>query len=1179
MGKPQLLESQWTGSKGPRVVCRCAIVSLSTILFLSGLSGQETDLVDARDLAGRGVAFVTEKTTYWGMKDVSPVGDVNGDGVSDLGLIHIGSYEPVFDFKIYVIFGGGHWTGKHLMAPELSGSVHYTLQDVETTKIGSSSIVNVGDLNGDGYSEFAFSFDNYRPLGSNGGIVGVLFIIHGRPTFTNSGDVVESIGNNIPGTKIFSTRPGTSGTGFKGACAVLDLNGDQGRDLAISGLLGDGPGPSGGLIHVLLETAELGVEVDLADVGGKIRGFTLETPGVPWTVTGAGDFNGDGIEDLIVTDGRWEYVQNGSVYVFLGRSDPSGHYDLHSLSESEDGVLRFDAPPELEAGQLRFARENQAAGIGDVDGDGFNDIVMGEVYDSWSSAGVVADGSVHLVYGGSSLPFRRTSIHGLGGTILRDQFGRTVSSVGDLNGDGIPDLLVGAPMRSERWDRAGEAYVIYGRRDFPEEIRLAEGFDGIRIPGDTALGGLGSFVGSAGDFNGDGNPDFVVGEPHIVFSGEGGSKAFVIFGSGNGRPPLTVVAVEPRSGFLRGGTRVRIRGSGFEAASSVRFGTNDARVIDATSTEIEVETPPGAALGPAPVTVSAGETTRTAPQPFEYVPDRPEIDLENPGRWGLRIDGVSGFVTGIGLDFADIDGDGSDDLLVGSDLIHDWVMTVVRGGRELPETMDAFTPGPGKILIWKRTTIERTFFDVTVRNVGDVNRDGITDVAVAALGESSYLFFGRRDLPEELDFDEEVEAGRAMRFVYDSTASFADFAPLGDLTGDGIGDLAIGLSNDIVLFVAGREEWPPDLDLYDESDPASIFSRLWDGPTLSALLAPVGDVTGDNEPDLLVSGARGMNAPVYLIHDLASLVDLPLGANIREYVQGGGGVVFQVEGQTTGSGNPTQVTGVGDVNGDGIGDFAMGDQELTVDTSHDGITFLVHGREDFPTEVTLPFDMSPLDLEGIVRVTGGHVRQSGRALGPAGDYNGDGFPDFVLAGGDLQALPPAHAFLIFGSPDLPEVVELEDLGRHGFEIFGIHSFTHLNDSTRTPGDLNGDGAPDFAFSEFSTPYFPPPGEEPARGSVHVLFGLPPKVPFVRGDANGDGSIDITDAIFTLGFLFLGGGAPPCEDAADADDRGTLEITDAVYLLNFLFSGGPEPPPPHEVEGEDPTEDLLGCRGF
>ena len=1177
MSKPQLLETQWSGAKEPRVAWRCALVSISTVLLLSGVSGQETDLVDTSDLAGRGVVFVTEETSRFGVDHVSSVGDVNGDGVSDLGLIHI-SEDPVFDLKLYVIFGGGHWTSRHVIAPGLSDSIHYSLVDVQTTKVGASYIINIGDLNGDIYSEFAFTFDNYRPLGSNGEINGIMFIIHGRPTFTDSGDVVESIGSGIPGTTIFSTRPGTSGTGFEGTCAVLDINGDQRKDLAIGGLLGDGAGPSAGLIYILLETSELEVEVDLADVGGEVRGFTLETPGVPRTVTDAGDFNGDGFEDLIVADGRWESVQNGSVYVFLGRSDPSGHYDLHALSESEDRVLRFDPPPELEAGQLRFARDHQTAGVGDVNGDGFNDIVMGEVYASWNTAGIVADGRVHLVYGGPSSPFRRTVIHSLGGTSLRDRFGQTVSSAGDLNGDSIPDLLVGAPRRSERWDQAGEAYVIYGRRDFPEEIRLAEGLDGIRIPGNTALGGLGWFVGPAGDFNADGNPDFVVGEPHLVDSGEGGSKAFVIFGSGNGRPPLTVVGVEPSCGFVRGGTRVSIRGSGFEGANRVRFGNSDARVIDATATEIDVETPPGVALGPVPVTVSAGETTRTAPQPFEYVPDRPEIDLENPGRWGLRIDGVSGLVTGIGLDFADIDGDGFDDLLVGSDLIHDWVVTVVRGGRELPETMEAFTPGPQKVLMWKRTQTERTFFDVTVRNVGDVNRDGITDVAVAALGESSYLFFGRRDLPGELDFEEEVEAGRAIRFLYDAMASFADFAPLGDLTGDGIGDLAIGLSNDIVLFVAGREEWPPDLDLYDESDPASIFSRLWDGPTLSALLAPVGDVTGDDEPDLLVSGARGMNAPVYLIHDLASLVDLPLGANIREYVQGGGGVVFQVEGQTTGSGNPTQVTGVGDVNGDGIADFAMGDQELTVDTSHDGITFLVHGREDFPTEVTLPFDMSPLDLEGIVRVTGGHVRQSGRALGPTGDYNGDGFPDFVLAGGDLQALPPAHAFLIFGSPELPEVVELEDLRRHGFEMQGIHPHTHLNDSTRSPGDLNGDGAPDFAFSEFSTPYFPPVDGE-WRGSVHVLFGLPPRVPFVRGDANGDGSIDITDAIFTLGFLFLGGGAPPCEDAADADDRGTLEITDAVYLLNFLFSGGPEPPPPHAVEGEDPTEDALGCRGF
>jgi hypothetical protein len=904
---------------------------------------------------------------------------------------------------------------------------------------------------------------------------------------------------------------------------------------------------------------------------------------LPWTVTNGGDFNGDGLQDLLVSDGSLRNEINGSVYIFFGRSDPSGHYDLHALSENEDGVLRFDAPPSLDPGQLRFARDHQAAGIGDIDSDGFDEILMGEVYDSINPPGTVPiDGRVRLVYGGSLPPFRTTLIHSLGGTTKRDQFGSAVSSPGDMNGDGIPDFLVGAPKRSERWDRAGEAYVLYGRGDLPEEVHLTDGFDGIRIPGDTALGGLGTFLGPAGDFNADGNPDFLVGEPHLVSSGAGGSKAFVIFGSGSGRPPLTIVSVEPAAGFLRGGTRVRIRGSGFEGATRVRFGASDARVIDASSTEIQVDSPPGAAPGPVVVTVSAGADTHTAPVPFEYVPDRPEIDLRNPGRWGLRIDGVPGYVIGIGLDFADIDGDGSDDLLIGSDLIEDWVVTIVLGGRELPDVMDAFIPGPGKSLIWKRAQTARRFFEVSVRNVGDVNRDGIEDVAVAALDESSYLFLGRRGLPSELDFEEEVEAGRAVRLLYDPMDAFAaDFAPLGDLTGDGIDDFAIGLVSlvsDVLLFVAGREDWQ-DLDLFDESDPTSIFSRLWEGSNFSALLAPVGDVTGDGEPDLLVSGDNFRNSPVYLIHDLSSLVDLPLGANIREYVLGGGGILFQVEGQTFGLPNPTQVSRVGDVNGDGIADFAMGYEELTVGEHGDGITFLVHGREDFPQEVILPFDMSPLDLEGVVRVTGGHVTQAGRALGPAGDYNGDGFPDFVLAGIDLQFFPPHHAFVVFGSPGLPEVLGLEDLGRHGFEIQGIHPLTHINDSTRSPGDLNGDGAPDFAFSEFSTPFFPPVGEEVSRGSVHVLFGLPPRVPFVRGDANDDGSIDITDAIFTLGFLFLGGGAPPCEDAADADDRGTLEITDPVYLLNYLFSGGPEPPPPLETAGLDSTEDTLGCRGF
>jgi hypothetical protein len=83
-------------------------------------------------------------------------------------------------------------------------------------------------------------------------------------------------------------------------------------------------------------------------------------------------------------------------------------------------------------------------------------------------------------------------------------------------------------------------------------------------------------------------------------------------------------------------------------------------------------------------------------------------------------------------------------------------------------------------------------------------------------------------------------------------------------------------------------------------------------------------------------------------------------------------------------------------------------------------------------------------------------------------------------------------------------------------------------------------------------------------------------PFVRGDANGDGAVNITDAIGILGYLFTGGVPPWCQDAADTNDTGTLDITDAIYLLGHLFLGSEGPPPPNSAPGTDPTPDGLGC---
>jgi hypothetical protein len=85
--------------------------------------------------------------------------------------------------------------------------------------------------------------------------------------------------------------------------------------------------------------------------------------------------------------------------------------------------------------------------------------------------------------------------------------------------------------------------------------------------------------------------------------------------------------------------------------------------------------------------------------------------------------------------------------------------------------------------------------------------------------------------------------------------------------------------------------------------------------------------------------------------------------------------------------------------------------------------------------------------------------------------------------------------------------------------------------------------------------------------------------FLRGDANGDRDVDISDAVSILGTLFLGFKSPACADASDVDDDGEVNISDPIFLLGFLFNQGTTPPPPGPyVPDLDPTPDNLGCRG-
>ena len=91
--------------------------------------------------------------------------------------------------------------------------------------------------------------------------------------------------------------------------------------------------------------------------------------------------------------------------------------------------------------------------------------------------------------------------------------------------------------------------------------------------------------------------------------------------------------------------------------------------------------------------------------------------------------------------------------------------------------------------------------------------------------------------------------------------------------------------------------------------------------------------------------------------------------------------------------------------------------------------------------------------------------------------------------------------------------------------------------------------------------------------------------FYRADADDNGAVQLTDGIFILNFLFLGGAAPPCFDSADADDNGAVQLTDGIFILNFLFLGGGAPPAPGMPGmgacGLDPDKDAdgIGCDSY
>lgn len=395
---------------------------------------------------------------------------------------------------------------------------------------GGVAVASAGDVNGDGYADLTVgsASDETRAQGA-----GIAHVILTPPSgFVATVRVATLNGTNgfrLVGLDTFDKMGRSVGS-------AGDVNGDGYDDVLIGSSMANPNDTDSGAAYVVFgKRGSYPADINPGSLNGtngfRINGRVGEHVG--FAVSSAGDFNNDGFDDILV-GADFGYATGtttlGAAYVIYGKTGAfPAVINTATLNGTDGFQLLGVGHDDFTGTAVNFA--------GDVNGDGFDDVVIGAP----QRQSTVGLGRAFVVFGHaghSAAQVRLSTLNGKNGFAIEgenvlDRAGFSVSGGGDVNGDGFTDVIVGAPGSDPHGDRAGTSYVVFGKSgEFNASVYLSDldGSNGFRLNGVAIEDQSGKAVSMIGDFNGDGVDDVAVSAPYSDPNATAAGSSYIVFG-------------------------------------------------------------------------------------------------------------------------------------------------------------------------------------------------------------------------------------------------------------------------------------------------------------------------------------------------------------------------------------------------------------------------------------------------------------------------------------------------------------------------------------------------------------------------------------------------------------------------------------------------------------------------